>query len=255
MVLGADKLYLMEMRLTPLAERCGLGGLDGLCQTLRSGRDFTLRQQVVDAMTINETFFFRDADQHEALRAAVTPALRERRAGQRELNFWSAATSSGQEAFSLAILLHEMPLKGWRIQILGTDLSEQMLERARLGRYNQVELSRGLGAGQIARFFRQQGVEWQIADEVRRMVRFEQLDLRQDLSGLGPFDVILCRNVLIYFDVQTKTQILQDVRKRLRDGGYLLLGNSETTLNLEVDFERCVSGRAVLYQVPDRSRA
>jgi chemotaxis protein methyltransferase CheR len=248
--LGEDKLYLLESRLLPLASARGLDGLGMLCGVLRDDRDILLKQEVIEAMTTNETFFFRDAPQYDALRRVVIPACMEEPARLPELRFWSAATSSGQEVYSLAMMLLEMDLKGWSIRILATDLSEQMLTRARRGRFTQVEMSRGLPATYAAKYFSKIQTEWQLKDEVLRMVQFDQHDLRQELGSAAPFDIIFCRNVLIYFDVETKTRILSDLRGRLRPGGYLLLGNSETTLQLDATFARRVYGEAVLYQAP-----
>jgi chemotaxis protein methyltransferase CheR len=246
--LGEDKQYLLEGRLMPLVSAHGLGDLGRLCSVLRIGRDVALKQEVVEAMTTNETFFFRDAAQYEALRTTVIPGLLAARAAPRRLSVWSAATSSGQEAYSLAMLLLEMGFGPQDIQILGTDLSEQMLARARRGRYTQTEIGRGMPAAYLAKYFSRAQSEWQLRDEVRRMVRYERKDLRDVACGGALHDVIFCRNVLIYFDVETKTQILREMRAQLSPGGYLLLGNSETTLHLDVALERRVIGEAVLYQ-------
>jgi chemotaxis protein methyltransferase CheR len=246
--LEGDKRYLVEARLKPVADRRGLVDLDALCETLRQARDITLRQQVVEAMTTHETFFFRDPAQYDVLRATIIPRLLERNNASRRIHFWSAAASSGQEAYSLALLWLAMDLKDWRLEILGTDLSEQILGRAREGRYHQIEVDRGLTQGQMQRHFLPQGTEWQLAEEVRRMVTFAQLDLRRGVRGLGPFDVIFCRNVLIYFDTETKERILQDIHSTLKPGGYLLLGNMESTLCLKVPFQAQQIGGIVVYQ-------
>jgi chemotaxis protein methyltransferase CheR len=164
------------------------------------------------------------------------------------MSFWSAASSSGQEAYSLAMMLLEMGLGDWKIRIQGTDLSTQMAERARTGRYLQIEVNRGLPIGFLVKYFTRVGLEWQLKDEVRRMVDFTTFDLRQSMCARGPFDVVFCRNVLIYFDIEAKRRILEEIHGTLFRGGYLLLGGSETTLNLTARFDRRIFGQTVLYQ-------
>jgi chemotaxis protein methyltransferase CheR len=247
-VLDGDKQYLVEARLTPVIHQKRLSNLKDLCALLKTAGGVPLKQQVVDAMTTNETYFFRDNPQYEALKSSVLPALLEDRAAARSLNFWSAASSSGQEAYSLAMMLLEMGLGNWNIKILGTDLSSQILERARLGRYLQIEVNRGLPATYLVKYFNRVGMEWQIKDQVRKMVEFRPLDLRQSMRTLGPFDVVFCRNVLIYFDVKAKKQILREIHGTLNRGGYLLLGGSENALQLENRFEMKSFGRCVFYQ-------
>jgi len=199
-------------------------------------------------MTTNETLFFRDASVFEALRDKILPSLLESRKFSRTLNIWSAAASSGQEAYSLAILLLEMGLAAWNVRILGTDLNNQIVAQARTGRYIQVEVNRGLPAKYLVKYFQRVGLEWQVKDELRRMVEFRAFDLRQSMRGLGPFDLVLCRNVLIYFDVKTKKQILGEIRGVLNAQGLLLLGSAETTLNLDDRFTRRVIGQSVFYE-------
>ena len=250
-VLDGDKRYLLEARLTPIVQQMRLGDLNDLCAML--GRPFdnaVLKRQVVEAMTTNETFFFRDPAQYDALRSVVIPSLIAQRQDTRKMSFWSAASSSGQEAYSLAMMLLEMGLGDWRIRIQGTDLSTQMAERASTGRYLQIEVNRGLPIGYLVKYFTRVGLEWQLKDQVRRMVDFSTCDLRQSMSARGPFDVVFCRNVLIYFDVESKRKILDQLYGTLFRGGYLLLGGSETTLNLTDRFERRVLGQTVFYQVP-----
>jgi chemotaxis protein methyltransferase CheR len=246
--LEGDKRYLLEARLTPVADRRGLASLDALCDSLRRSRDRDLRQEVVEAMTTHETFFFRDPIQYEVLRTTIIPLLLKKNISSRLIHCWSAAASSGQEAYSLALLWLSMGLTGWTLEILGTDLSEQILVRAREARFHQIEVDRGVSQGQMQRYFLCQGTDWQLAEEVRRMVTFAQLDLRQGVRGLGSFDVIFCRNVLIYFDVETKERVLQDIHSTLKPGGYLFLGNTESTLNLKVPFRAQQIGEAVVYQ-------
>ncbi len=249
-VLDGDKHYLLEARLTPILRERQISSLNDLCALLEANGDGGLKRQVVEAMTTHETSFFRDAAHHDALRTIVLPALVAERRDVRKLRFWSAAASSGQEAYSLAMMLLEMGLGGWNIEILGTDLSTQVLARAGAGKYLQIEVNRGLPVAYLVKYFMRVGLDWQLKDEVRRMVRFAPLDLRQGLRSLGPFDIVFCRNVLIYFDVESKRKILAELRETLTPGGYLLLGGTETTLNLDARFERKTVGPAVFYQVP-----
>lgn len=247
-VLDETKHYLIESRLLPIVRKEKLGTLDELCVRLRTSENAGLRRQVVEAMTTNETLFFRDIAVFDTLRDKVLPALVENRRVSRTLNIWSAAASSGQEAYSLAILLLEMGLAGWNIRIFGTDLNSQILEQARTGRYIQLEVNRGMPAKYLVKYFQRAGLEWQIKDDLRRMVEFQTFDLRQSMRGLGPFDLILCRNVLIYFDVKTKKQILGEIRGVLNTQGLLLLGSAETTINLDDRFARRVIGQSVFYE-------
>lgn len=247
-VLDETKHYLIESRLLPIVRKEKLGTLDELCARLRTSDYSPLRRQVVEAMTTNETLFFRDVSVFDALRDKVLPALVENRRSSRTLNIWSAAASSGQEAASLAMLLLEMGLPSWNIRIFGTDLSNQILQQAQSGRYTQLEVNRGMPARYLVKYFQRVGLEWQVKDELRRMVEFQTFDLRQSMRGLGPFDLVLCRNVLIYFDVKTKKQILGELRGVLNTQGLLLLGSAETTLNLDDRFSRLVIGQSVFYQ-------
>ena len=249
-VLDQDKHYLIEARLMPIVNRERLGSLNDLCALLRGVSAGAVKQQVVDSMTTNETQFFREMPHYDALRTEVIPRLVEQRRGLRRMSFWSAASSTGQEAYSLAIMLVEMGMADWNIQILGTDLSTQVLDRARAGRFHQIEVNRGLPVQYLVKYFTRAGLEWQLKDEVRRMVRFERFDLRQSMRSLGPFDVVFCRNVLIYFDAETKKRIMGDIRGTLFGGGYLLLGGSETTLGLDEVYQRVPVGKTVLYRCP-----
>lgn len=249
-VLEGDKHYLLDARLTPVLRRAGLGSIRDLCALLRGAQGAPVKQQVVEAMTTNETLFFRELAQYEALRTVIIPNLVKERAGTRKLSFWSAAASSGQEAYSLAMMLLEMGLKDWHIQILGTDLNESILERARAGRYLQIEVNRGLPVSYLLKYFQRAGLDWQLKDEVRRMVHWQQFDLRGNMRTKGPFDVIFCRNVLIYFDTDTKRQILGGLAGSLFKGGHLMLGGAESALNLGDHFKRVEIGTATAYQIP-----
>ncbi|MBZ5575784.1 MAG: protein-glutamate O-methyltransferase CheR [Acidobacteriia bacterium] len=249
-VLDGDKQYLLEARLTPILRQRQLASLNDLCALLQATAEAPLKRQVVEAMTTHETFFFREAAQFDALRTTVLPELIQLHQDTQKLAFWSAASSFGQEAYTLAMLLLEMGLGGWKIQILGTDLSTQAVERARAGKYLQIEVNRGLPAAYLVKYFTRVGLDWQLKDEVRKMVRYEAMDLRQSMRTLGPFDIVFCRNVLIYFDIESKKKILTELRGTLFRGGYLLLGGSETTLNLANEFERKMFGPAAFYRAP-----
>lgn len=249
-VLDDSKLYLIESRLTPILQDERIGSLDDLCFLLKTTARPGLRQKVVEAMTTNETLFFRDPPAFEALEKVILPELVERRKQIRKLSIWSAASSSGQEAYSIAMLLLHMGLTGWDIRILGTDLNSQILQRARTGRYLPIEVSRGLPPDYLQKHFHRAGNEWQISDTVRKMVEFQQFDLRQSTQSLGRFDLVLCRNVLIYFDVETKRKILAEIRGTLLEQGYLLLGCAESTFNLDTVFAKRTIGQAAFYHVP-----
>jgi chemotaxis protein methyltransferase CheR len=201
-----------------------------------------IRQEIVEAMTTNETLFFRDMAPFEALKTAILPELRAKRAKAKQLRVWSAAASLGQEAYSAALLLLENGFSDWTLQIVGTDIAESVLERARNGCYSQLEVDRGLPAVYLDRYFNRHGVGWQIKDQVRNMVRFERLDLRRETARPGAFDIVFCRNVLIYFDPPTKRKILSAIQAVLAPGGYLLLGAAETIINLNDKLEKRVLG-------------
>jgi chemotaxis protein methyltransferase CheR len=198
-------------------------------------------------MTTNETYFFRDPSHYDAIRTVLLPRLREERRATKKMRFWSAAASTGQESYSLAMLLLEEGLSEWNVQILGTDYSSQVLERARSGKYQQIEVSRGLPTPLLVKYFRRFGVDWQLCEAVRQMVRFETIDLRKSLRAQGPYDLVFCRNVLIYFDNQTKKNILSQLHGTLFRGGWLILGGSETAFGVEERFERKAIGSAVVY--------
>ncbi len=226
----------------------GLDSLGDLCNLLRETRGAGLDRKVVDAITTNETLFFRDVAPFDALRGVILPELLERNAATRTLRIWSAAACSGQEAYSIAMMLLEMGLSSWKIEIYGTDLSEQVLERARAGKYLHIEVNRGLPAKFLVRYIDRAGLGWQVKPEVRRPVRFEKRDQRDELRGLGPFDVVLCRNVLIYFDLETKKKILAGICGCMSSHAYLPLGAAETTFGLDDKFLRRPLNGGIFYQ-------
>jgi chemotaxis protein methyltransferase CheR len=246
-VLDTEKQYLLEARLAPILRERGLASLYELCEVLRSSQSSPLHAQVVEAMTTNETYFFREPAHYDALRLTILPQLMELRSRTRKITFWSAAASTGQEAYSLAMMLLEMGLAGWSIDILGTDLSSRVLKQAESGRYSQLEVNRGLPAALLLKYFRRVGLEWELKEEVRRMVRFRPFDLRSDMRSLGPFDAVFCRNVLIYFDLPTKKRILEEIHGSLFRGGYLLVGTTEAGLPAGERFQRHTAGNALVY--------
>jgi chemotaxis protein methyltransferase CheR len=246
-VLDQGKEYLFACRLSPIISRLGIPSLDGLCDILRSGGGGDLGRQVVEAMTTNETYFFRDPTHYNAIREQFLAATKAKLSSRRRLRFWSAAASTGQEAYSLAMLLLQEGFSAANAEIVGTDFSSAVLERARAGRYHQIEVNRGLAASLLVKYFNRVGVDWELKESVRDLVRFRELDLRGDLSSLGGFDLVFCRNVLIYFDADTRLKIFKEVRARLEPGGWLLLGGAETSPGIDAWFERRLIAGAVIY--------
>ena len=252
--LSADKQYLVESRLLPLARKASLPGIPDLVLKIRNG-DGRLATDVVEAMTTNETFFFRDKVPFDHLRDTIMPGLIQARAARKSLRIWSAASSTGQEPYSIAMCLKEMgaALAGWRIEIVATDLSQEVLEKCKAGVYSQFEVQRGLPIQLLMKYFTQVGDVWQLNADVRAMVQFRQLNLLQDFAHLGTFDVIFCRNVLIYFDQGTKAVIFERMAKGLEADGTLLLGAAESVVGL-TDAFRPIAERRGLYQLnPARS--
>jgi chemotaxis protein methyltransferase CheR len=236
--LAADKQYLVESRLTPLARKAGFSGIGDLVQKMKNGAA-ALTVDVVEAMTTNETFFFRDKTPFDHLRETVIPALLEARAARRNLRIWCAAGSTGQEPYSIAMCLKECgpELTGWRTEIIATDLSNEVLEKSRAGLYSQFEVQRGLPIQLLIKYFKQVGELWQINPDIRAMVQHRQLNLLQDFSHLGIFDVIFCRNVLIYFNQETKIGVFTRLAKQMEADGFLALGAAETVVGLTDAFK------------------
>jgi chemotaxis protein methyltransferase CheR len=240
-VLERDKHYLVEARLMPVARRRGFDSPDALITHTSRTNDLALKQIVVEAMTTNETTFFRDGEPFEALRQHVVPRLIERRQVTRQLRIWCGASSTGQEPYSLIMMLkeHFPQLASWSLTMLATDLSEEVLDRARGAKYSQLEMNRGLPVTYLVKYFDKQGLEWQVKSAVRQHITFEKLNLVKPWpSMMGPFDLVMLRNVMIYFDVPTKTQILNRVHSVLRPDGALFLGSAETTMGIHDGFER-----------------
>lgn len=239
LIITQDKMYLLETRLASILRDNNLSGLPALIEMLRQPGAVAVKDQVVDAMTTNETSFFRDNHPFDALRKSVIPGLIERRAATtRSLRIWSAACSTGQEPYSLAMMLkdHFPILAGWKVDIVATDLSPSVLERARQGIYSTFEVQRGLPIQMLVKHFDQQEPNWQVKRELRQTVTFRPLNLLEDFSVLGQFDVVLCRNVLIYFDQPTKTRILSAIARRIAPDGALLLGGAESVFGLSDAF-------------------
>jgi chemotaxis protein methyltransferase CheR len=250
-VLEQGKQYLVETRLAPLVRRLNLNSIGGLISQLRSGPDNGLYRQIVEAMVTTETSFFRDHHPFEALRKAVIPDLIERRRSQRRLDIWCAASSTGQEPYSLAILIREYfpELSGWTISFLASDLSREMLARAREARYNQIEVNRGLPANLLVKYFDQHGTHWQLKSSIAGMVQFQEINLARAWPVLPRMDLVLVRNVMIYFDIETKKAILARLTRVLKPDGYLLLGGAETTFNLDSSYRRVEAQKAGFYQL------
>jgi chemotaxis protein methyltransferase CheR len=234
LALTAEKRYLVESRLTPVCRRFSLASLGELIGVLKLGQSGAIERAVVEAMTTNETFFFRDRIPFDLFRDTLLPELMVRNASRRRLRIWCAAASTGQEPYSLAMLLQEAAprLAGWQIEIVATDLSTEVIEKAKLGLYSHFEVQRGLPVQWLIKYFTQVGEQWQIAQSLRSMVDYRQLNLLHTFTSLGQFDVIYCRNVLIYFDAPTKSDILARLAAQLAPEGALLLGAAETVIGL-----------------------
>jgi len=236
--LSADKQYLIESRLLPLSRKAGLSGISDLVQKMKGGSAATITQ-VVEAMTTNETFFFRDKVPFDHFRDAIMPEILRARASRKSIRIWCAAGSTGQEPYSLAMCLKEMSaaLSGWRTEIIATDLSRAVLEKAKAGIFSQFEVQRGLPIQLLVKYFTQTGELWQLNADIRAMVQHRQLNLLQDFSHLGSFDIIFCRNVLIYFDQDTKASIFGRIAKMLEPDGVLALGAAESVVGITSAFK------------------
>jgi chemotaxis protein methyltransferase CheR len=245
--LTQDKSYLLESRLMPVARRFGAKTLDEFVASVRQRQDQERLKAITEAMTTNETLFFRDTKPFEQFKRVVLPVLLEARAAIRTVRIWCAASSSGQEPYSLAMQIKEEGprLAGWRFEILATDLSQEMVDRARAGAYSQFEVQRGLPIQLLMKYFRQVEDRWQLDDAIRNMVQFRTFNLLEDSRSLGTFDVVFCRNVLIYFDQPTKAQVLERIAKLLPADGMLYLGGAETVLGVTDRFEPMPNERGI----------
>jgi chemotaxis protein methyltransferase CheR len=250
-VLDENKTYLVESRLAPIVREHGLESIDQLASELRSRSWSVLHQLVVEALTTNETSFFRDLHPFETLRKFVLPELIQRRAMKRTINIWSAACSTGQEPYTIAITLREHfpELNTWAVRIYGSDLSQQVLKRAHEGIYHQNEMNRGMPATLLVKYFQKRGLQWAIREDIRRSVEFMEVNLAERWPSLPTMDIVFLRNVLIYFSCETKRKILNAVRRILATDGCLFLGGAETTLNLDDNFCRVQTGNSVHYVI------
>jgi chemotaxis protein methyltransferase CheR len=249
-VLEPSKNYLIESRLQPIARAHGWSTLDELVTGLKKPGASALIDEVVDAMTTNESSFFRDLHPFNALKTHILPELIAKRSKERVLNIWSNACSSGQEVYSIAMLIREHfpELAGWRVRLTATDLSKQILEKAQSGAFTQTEINRGLPMPMVLKNFKREGVSWRISDDIRKMVDFKVLNLIEPWPATMPkMDIVFLRNVLIYFNVETKKQILDKVHRFMQSDGILFLGGAETTMNLNVRFERKLIDKATGY--------
>ena len=254
-VLSDDKHYLIEPRLMPLARELGLDGVTDIVDRIRNAGDRNLETRVVEAMTTNETLWMRDIHPWNALRRTVVPEIMQRKADARQLSVWSAASSTGQEIYSVAMVLEEdfPQLHSWQVDLLGTDLSTEVLERARQGLYSTLEVNRGLPASMLVRYFTQEGAGYRLNDSVRRSVRFVQMNLATPRTPMSRFDVIFLRNVLIYFDVPTKQRILSAAAGALAPGGYLFLGAAENMMGVCDLFSAQSAQGATFYRLKGQS--
>ncbi len=249
LIITEQKAYLVESRLVPVARKRGFADLDDLVVAVRCKKDAELNNGVVEAMTTNESFFFRDIQPFESLKNTVLPQIvRVRKAANaKKIRIWSAACSSGQEPYTIAMILKENPaiLQGLDVEIIGTDISSEILEKAREGIYSQFEAQRGLPILLLMKYFTQVGEHWQINEEIRSGVQLHHANLLQDLSRYGKFDVVFCRNVLIYFEAPTKAEVLGRIRSMMSDDGYLFLGAAETVVGISDRFKTLQGERGV----------
>ncbi len=255
LIVSMDKQYLLESRLMPIARKAGASGLSELVQKMKAAGAERLVVDVVEAMTTNESFFFRDKLPFEHFRDIIMPAMLATREQVKRMRIWCAAASTGQEPYSLAMILKEMApkLAGWRVEILATDLSLEVLEKAKAGIYSQFEVQRGLPVQMLVKFFTQTGELWQVVPEIRSMVQFRPFNLLDEFAPLGRFDIVFCRNVLIYFDLDTKMNVLNRIARAMEPDGFLVLGAAETVVGLTTCFKP-LSDKRGLY-VPDAAAA
>jgi chemotaxis protein methyltransferase CheR len=249
--LEPGKQYLVESRLTPIVRQLQLSSISQLVTQLRGPSSNGLLARVVEAMVTTETSWFRDLHPFETLKKSVIPALIQRRKDERKLNIWCAASSTGQEPYSIALLIREQfpELLAWKVTLMATDISRDVLARAREGKYNQIEVNRGLPATMLVKYFQQQGTNWQLNPEVRGMVDFSELNLAQPWPHIPRMDLVMIRNVMIYFDVEMKKAILSRIKNLLRSDGYLVLGGAETTFNLDDSYKRVEEFKGGFYQL------
>ncbi len=244
------KEYLLESRLNELAKILGLKDIDALYKKAKFQMTPRLKEQIIEAMTTNETYFFRDQHPFDALRKHIIPEMIERNAAKKSLKFWSAACSTGQEPYSISMIINEHfpALANWQVSITATDISKQAISKGMAGRFTQVEVNRGLPITLLIKYFKQQGAFWVVNEKLKRPMRFKQMNLMGPFIGINGMDIVLCRYVLIYFDHDTKKQILEKIVKVMNPGGYLLLGATETPVGLPPSMKRKSFGRSVCWQ-------
>lgn len=239
-VIAPRQVYMLEQRLTPLAESMGLEDLDALVAELRRSHDPSLKTKVAEAVTVNETSFFRDVHPFNALRTSIIPELVKKNQDKKSIRIWCAAASTGQEPVSIAMTIREgfPELSAWKFEIVATDLSEEVLEKCRTGNYSQLEVNRGLPARKLVRFFERAGANWRTKPEIRDMISYQRLNLTKPLPFMSQFDIVFIRNVLIYFDHATKIDILSRVHRTLSPDGYLIIGSAETIIGMGLPYQR-----------------
>lgn len=256
LILGEDKKYLLESRLRNCLKNNNLADMSALAAALKQPGSENLKSEVTEAMTINESFFFRDKMPFENFKEVMVPHMVDARAAKKQLRIWCAAASTGQEPYSLAICVKDLDaqLSKWRVEILGTDLSNEVLEKARAGLYSQFEVQRGLPIQTLMKYFKQVGSLWQIESALKAMVKYKAFNLLESFTSLGRFDIVFCRNVLIYFDIDTKRDILERVAQQMEPDGYLVLGAAETIVGITDKFKP-VKDRRGLYELASCERS
>jgi chemotaxis protein methyltransferase CheR len=254
--MDSTKEYLVEARMIPLVRKLGLGSITELVSKLKL-HVATVERDVVDAMTTNETSFFRDGTPFEALKKSVIPELISRRLMEKRLNIWCAASSTGQEPYTIAMLLRENfpQLISWKLTFIASDLSRDVLERARAGRFSQLEINRGLPAAMMVKYFKKDGLHWELVPEIRSMIEFKEINLLEKWPTMPQLDLIFIRNVLIYFNQDTKKQIFQKLRGMMRPDGYLFLGVAETTMGVDEQLVRGKNEKSGCYQIKSAMKA
>ena len=249
-VVAPRQAYLLEQRLVPVAEKCGVSDVSALVNKVKSSSNPKISSQIAEAVTVNETSFFRDMHLFEAMRKTIIPKLIDSNQASRRIRIWSAACSSGQEIYSLAMVIREHfpELATWNVQILATDICEEMLAKSRSGQYSQLEVNRGLPVKKLIQFFDRQGSNWTAKPELRSLMEHRKFNLSKPWPYVGEFDMVLMRNVLIYFDMNSKQEIITRARRVLRSEGYFFVGSSETTIGLNIPFERELINDTVCYR-------
>lgn len=257
LTLTEDKGYLLESRLTPILRKRDFKTLGDLVAAVKKANDESLLVEVTEVMTTNESFFFRDTRPFDQFKDELLPTLMQNRGSSKTIRIWSAACSNGQEPYSLAMILREQAEKlvGWRIEIIATDLATGVLAKARAGIYSQFEVQRGLPIKFLVKYFKETGQGWEIDSSIRAMVQFKEFNLLDSMVSLGNFDLVFCRNVLIYFDQATKTDVLERICRQMSGDGYLCLGGAETVLGITESFKPAQGQRGVYEIVPGEKRA